>query len=463
MTKSACKVLAIAAVAAGTALAQPPAGPPTAEPEQRLLEQIDALQRADGLNAEGLIEPLRELGWLYEEEGSHAKAAAALQQARQVLRANHGLFSASVDEALLLQQQIRSEKALGNGERVWNLQHDLATIARQNLDDIRMLPVFLDLIDDRAERLDVFRATSFHDLQPGLFVPCESGAMRRPPNGGNRARPVPVTDARQCPFGTWRDVVMRLRRAVLRNYADAIAVLIRNRDYGSQQLRDLEKEAMSLVPFAAGRTRPCSFQTFAAFLAADLIDSCLDPATGLGVGGWPSLMRLAFYEAHTGTPAARANAYAELGDWYLRADHLSRTPRFSAADVYARALYEQALAELEQGDDARESMEKIFAPELPMTLPTYAQNLLASTKSSRYIDVAFAIARDGTAAEIVILDTGKGAKGAEERELVRVIKYASFRPRVVDGKIAEAAPVTVRYYLPELPLVSSASAGSTRG
>jgi hypothetical protein len=367
------------------------------------------------------------------------------------------LFSSTVDEALLLRQLVRSEKALGNGERVWNLQHDMIIIARQHLDDMRMLPIFLDLIDDRTERLEEYSTTDFRDLPPGLYVPCHTGAMPTPVNSGNRGAPVPVSDARNCEFGTWRTVVERLRGAVLRNYADAIAVLIRNRDYASQELRDLEKQALRLVSFdrALGPFGGCSVGTLRGFFESELVDTCIDPVGGSGVGGWASLMRLVFYEVRSGAPAAaRASAYAELGDWYLRAEHLASSRKSSEVDEIALRLYEQAFVELRQGDDATESITDIFSPELPVTLPTYAPNPLASTESSRFIDVAFAITKYGEAGQIEILDSSENATGTEERALVRLVKYASFLPRAVNGELADSASVVVRYYLPEKPLLA---------
>jgi tetratricopeptide (TPR) repeat protein len=449
MVTSASMLLVIAATAAcGAALAQPTRQPVPVETEQRLLAQIDELRSEAGLHAEGLIAPWGALGLLYQEAGDHRRAVVALEEARQVLRANRGLFSDTVDEALLLHQQVRSEKALGNGERAWNLQHDMIIIARKHLDDMRMLPIFLELVDDRTERLDEFSTTDYKELPPGIYVPCGTGPQPPPVNSGKRAEPVPVSDARNCAFGTRATVIARLHGAVLRNYADAIAVLIRNGDYANQELRDLEKQALSLVPSEAG-FYGCSFGTFREFLDSDLVDSCLDTARGAGVGGWSSLMRLVFYEVRSGAPAAaRASAYAELGDWYLHALHIGSGRKFSPADEIAFMLYAQALEELRQGDDARESLARIFSPELPVMLPTYAPNPLASTESSRFVDVAFAISKYGEAGQIEILDSSENASGQEERALIRLIKYAHFRPRAVVGELADSAPVVVRYYLP---------------
>lgn len=57
------------------------------------------------------------------------------------------------------------------------------------------------------------------------------------------------------------------------------------------------------------------------------------------------------------------------------------------------------------------------------------------------------IQSSGRGRQIDILDTSKGATRAKERELVRLIRTLSFRPRFVDGKLAASAPVVVRYAL----------------
>jgi hypothetical protein len=187
--------------------------------------------------------------------------------------------------------------------------------------------------------------------------------------------------------------------------------------------------------------------TFGEFLGSELTGSCMDPlagAGGAGVGGWASLMRLIYYEVRSGAPAAaRASAFAELGDWYLRAPGRNG---FGAETAWK--LYEQALLELRQGTDAPALMAEVFSPELPVTLPTYAPNPLASTASSRFIDVEFAITKHGFPEQIEVLDSGENATRAEERDLVGLIELAQFRPRAVDGVLADSAPVVVRYYLP---------------
>jgi hypothetical protein len=153
------------------------------------------------------------------------------------------------------------------------------------------------------------------------------------------------------------------------------------------------------------------------------------------------------YEIRSAAPAAaRANATAELADWYVLFTPANRR-RFDIPQV-AFALYERAYREVEQGGDLKASTE-MFAPELPVTLPAYEPNpfAFAATESQRYIDVSFDVTKYGLGERIEILDTSKGATREEKQGLIRLIERASFRPRIVNGEVVAEAPVALRYYL----------------
>ncbi len=143
--------------------------------EAQLREQIAELQAEGGQRPAGLVDPLRALAALYQEDGDDALALATLEEARYVIRIHNGL--ASADEVLLLRQQIRSEKALGNHERVWDLEQDMVTMARQHHDDIRMLPIFRELADDRLGVIDKVRAG---ERPPMIYVGCYNDAPLPP-------------------------------------------------------------------------------------------------------------------------------------------------------------------------------------------------------------------------------------------------------------------------------------------
>jgi hypothetical protein len=91
----------------------------------------------------------------------------------------------------------------------------------------------------------------------------------------------------------------------------------------------------------------------------------------------------------------------------------------------------------------------MFAAELPVTLPADEPNPFArAAESPRYIDVSFDITMYGLADQIEVLDTSKDATREEKRDLLHLIESTSFRPRLVGGKLVEAAPVALRYRLP---------------
>lgn len=454
--------------------------------EKQLLEEIADLRAEGGPMTAGLVEPLRALALLYAEEGDHADAIVAVEQARYVTRVHQGLSSA--DEALLLRQQIRSEKALELHGRVWDLEQELVTIARQNHDDIRMAPVFGELAEDRADALREYRTGGFPpEIEHGCYyVP----GMRRYDDTRGDVRPPPRVgeepDGVSCRSGQNDIVFTNLRADALLYYADAIEVIVKSGDYASQELRDLETAAFRVATFPgifpvwASVGTPvalsrgpipmlgCADQPLDELVTTEILGSCLAPLVHTdqlvtaNVGGGASLLRLIAYEFRSGaTPATRANAIADLADWNLLIPPGDRRRRLSSSERAFR-LYERAYRELRQDDAARAS---IFSPEIPLafvqpprrragapTEPyTPAPNVFASTTTavgSRYIDVSFDVTKYGLGERIEILETSKGATGAEERELIRLIESLSFRPRFVDGELAASAPVVVRYPLP---------------
>jgi hypothetical protein len=237
-------LLVAAVVACGSAVfAQPEVA--SIDPEEQLLEQIAKLQaEAGAAKPASLVDPLSALAMLHQEAGDHTLAIAALEEARYVTRVHHGLSSA--DEALLLRQQIRSEKLLGDHERVWDLEQDMVTIARQNHDDIRMAPVFRELAQDRSDALEEYGGGGFPpEIELGCYyVP---GFRRYDDTRGAAGSPPPGLDG-NCLSGQSMYVTRRLRAEILMYYADAIEVIVKNRDYSSQELRDLEKQAVRMFP-----------------------------------------------------------------------------------------------------------------------------------------------------------------------------------------------------------------------
>jgi hypothetical protein len=460
-TRAKLVVAAAATAVSGMVCAQPALPRATTDTQAALVEQIARLRADGGPNAAGAIDPLRALALQYQEAGDDALAIVMFEDARHVTRVNQGLTSA--DEALLMRQQVRSEKALDAYERAWDLEQEMLTIARQHHDDIRMAQVFRGLAEDRADVLKQYRGGH---LPPEIYLGCYYANAPRP-YGDTRGRhgSPPGMDG-SCRSGNKLTAYRQLRTEILMYYADAIYVLVKNGDFASQELRSLEHAAVRFWPYpSARRTGPvemgvppatvngCEDRPLDRLLESELLGTCLDPIIRDGssvapnVGGWVSLVRLIAYEVRSGSPPAeRAKAIADFADWRLHGTPAQRR-RFDNGDE-AIGLYERAYRELQQGADVPVATEQLFAPELPITLLSFEPNPFAATQESqRYIDVAFAITKYGRAEQIEILDTSKDVTRGERRDLTRLIELSSFRPRVVNGALAAAAPVTIRYPL----------------
>ena len=171
------------------AIATPCTGFAQRDPTDDLLgviaERITEAQARGGPYSTELIDPLKSLSVLYEENGNHALASAVLEQAMQVIRANYGLRS--LEQAPLLQQRIRSEEARGNFGAAWDLEQDLLTLARRQPNDLGAAPILHEIGDKRMDLLEGLsrRGDSAAD-HPRLLLPGAAGAAE--PAGAGRFR-----------------------------------------------------------------------------------------------------------------------------------------------------------------------------------------------------------------------------------------------------------------------------------
>jgi hypothetical protein len=152
------------------------------------------------------------------------------------------------------------------------------------------------------------------------------------------------------------------------------------------------------------------------------------------------LRRLYVYSVVSSSPApAQAAALVEMADWDLL---------FSSNGL---ALEGYALARdlLERAGDGEASLDGLFAPELPVVLPSFEPNPLARDETraaTGHIDAAFEITKYGRARKIE-LRASENVTDRARAELVGLLKSTRFRPRLTDGRFADSAPVFVRYHL----------------
>jgi hypothetical protein len=162
--------------------------------------------------------------------------------------------------------------------------------------------------------------------------------------------------------------------------------------------------------------------------------------------GQQGLQTLAAYEAdHSESWLPRIEAMVALADWEMfYSKDFGRKMRESAIASYQRA-YELS----KEHGLPTDKIEALFSPEVPIELPSFLPDSIVapgSAESATYLDVSFVITDEGEAEDIEILRASPGVERADERSLVQLLKRSRFRPRVVDGRVADSGPLVARHY-----------------
>jgi hypothetical protein len=422
---TAAALLLAATVAPCTVDAQSALEPVAADEQQRqIIEQITEEQAQNGPHSAALLGPLTALALIYEESEAYGLASAALDRALQVIRVNDGVHS--LDQAPLLRQRIRHEEVRGDFATAWHLEQELLSLAKRHSDDLRTVPIFREIADKRMDLLERYLAG---ELPPQLFLGCYYDATSQ-------------LD-KECDSGSRRGAARAMLADAQTNYEEAIAVMLRHRLYSSDELRELEMELIRSSDLVRDR-KERSGEDLARVGSQKNRTGTRIAATPLNYYyvGRQSLGRLVSYEFKAAAPSmSRIDAVIRLADWDL----------LYAGHALAHEGYEYAYAALRELGAAQESIE-IFSPKMPVVLPTFLPNPLASDETETakgFIDVAFEITKYGTSRRVAILDTTTNATDDDKERLITLVRRSQFRPRVTDGQLAEASPVVVRYYLNE--------------
>jgi|GEM_PF-889471 len=462
MTGAAALLVAVAASAG----AEPPIGSQAAaaDEQRRLVARIEAEQSRNGPRSASLIEPLTALGLLYQESGDHGPAVTTIERTLQVLRANFGLRV--LEQAPLLRQWIDNHEALGDYVAAWEGEQALLGLARLHSDDPRSAAVLREIADRRLQILERYVVGE----QPPQVVGCFYDEKQAPGS---------------CTSRTRSEVIRWMLSDIMRNYADAIAVLLRNGRYSSEELHDLELALVRSIDLVRHRELLGDRRGLGGTMNLPLItDDRLEPwrarvGAVVELAGWGApatrarepdehlartikaarysyvrgdyhalgrlgLRRLVTYAGLANDEAARVDALVQLADWDLLYSHsLDRSDS-------ALAIYRRAYEELQEAGAPPSEIERIFAPQTPVVLPAFRPNPLATEAGERatgYIDVAFEITKHGKSRRVDVLEKTASVTHAERNRLVRLIKSSRFRPRMTDGRFADSTPVVVRYYV----------------
>ena len=390
-------VAALLALAAhANALHAADAADPSADHEQQLVAAIQEILARDGPYSPELLGPLTALIELYHEEENDALAAVTIERARQIVRVNDGLYA--LEQVPYIEQLIRIERARGNHTTAWDLQQDLLALVRRYPEDLRAVSV---LREDAERHMDLLALYLHGERPPELYLGCYYGG--------------------DCVSGQRSEVVQGMIADARRSYLEAIAVLLRNELYDSDELRELEVEVLR---------------------GLDMVRTRFGDGFGTGTYnfGRQRLHRLYEYDAAASRPAlSQANAAVQIADW-----ELLHSNNGEAVDRYAFVV-----ATLQKLGATQASIDELFLPELPVVLPAFQPNPLARDESKRatgYVDAAFEITKYGRGRAVEILDAANATRDDKNR-LVSLIMLNRFRPRPTNDEFVGDSRVVVRYYL----------------
>jgi hypothetical protein len=382
------------ALSPGALLAQPDREISPEDSMDEIAAEIAAKQTEGGPYSIELLDPLRALAVLQDENGNRIIGDALRERAIQVVRANYGLRS--LEQAPLMEQRIYNEEERGNFERAWSLEKDLLALARHNPNDLRTVEIYRGVAEKRMTLLERYLGGSY---QPQIVLGCYYSPRQDPDYGS-------------CNAGSRTTAARTILAEAHRRYQDAINVLLRNGLHDGREIEALE-QAIVLSSY--------EYSNYPA--------------------GRQSLRRsMAYTSLDTQAALPLLEHAIGIADWDLLFDYHP-----VAMKIYAESL--EALAS--EGVDAAVT-ETLFEPELPVMLPSFLPNPLAlrgEPNGADYIDVAFEVSKYGRGRKIDVLETTAAVRKTDIDELTRRIVRGRFRPRLLDGEFADTRAV-VRYYLP---------------
>jgi hypothetical protein len=362
----------------------------------RQLAAIAAEEAREGERSATLIDPLQSLAALYEETGNHEAAIATLQQAIWILRVNSGLFS--LDQVDAVESLMAVRQANGEHDAAATLQGYLQQLAARNPEDVRVANLMTRLADaemaSARELLDTppppqFSLTTFNDAVP-------HPSMIRSP-------------------------ALRALLAARRDYAAAILAGLKNGTESLADLISLEDRLIDTLYFELAHPKLRYYEDGPS------------PLTDLGERMLQSKI------AHTvelhQSPAARAKALVELGDWYL----------FFHINGPALEQYKAAHDLLVSEGVSQSSIDEIVPADIPPLLAT-AQDTASRRSHHGYLDATVELGPYGNARSVNVLARSPETPKIIERRLRQYLERNRFRPRFVDGRLARSDRFDARFY-----------------
>jgi hypothetical protein len=111
--------------------------------------------------------------------------------------------------------------------------------------------------------------------------------------------------------------------------------------------------------------------------------------------------------------------------------------------------YELARNLLVKRGVARETIDEVFSPAIPPSIPVLPASIVGTIGDHSlrgYIDAAVQLTRFGDVKDVEILDESAGTSRAVAKGFRHYLAWQAFRPRFVAGELARSDRFSARFY-----------------
>ena len=392
------------------------------ERENSLADYFDSIvqeESEDGPYSAGLIEELSAVGVLNQQQGRLEEALENFKRALHITRVNYGLYS--LEQIPVMEHIIEIQMITGNHREADVIREAVFRLRwnAHNENDISILPVLTEYADWQVRR--------FEEIidDPAPVVKFQMNANTRGYPG--------YFDEENPRFRA----LLKLYRARY-NYIHAIQLIVNNGEYTHPELTDLERKLARTFYL---QYREGYYQKITTGSRIHRIPS------GIYRYGRNAFERILIYRQNDPDTSKEdmVRTLMEMGDWSL-------VFRFGQD---ARKYYQEAYQLLSNEQVARECVERILSPQVPVYLPDFNTGPVCPNVDETegpqtdqhlgYIDVHFKINQQGRSRELMILGKSLNTTPDIERRLRSHIHDSIFRPNLTGGRIAEFE-AAVRYY-----------------
>jgi len=399
---------------------------------------LKALEQAGNAYSMALPETLTSLAQAYEMAGDYPKALTLYERASHIIRVNEGLFT--LGQETIVEHMISNYLARGDVISADQQQEYLYNLRRRVLP--HHSPELIKAMQDYAGwNLQAFQ---YYSLQP-LQVAAAPAAVDS--EDAEASSPPTPTAAAAAPLADLDDFrIQRLLNAQLL-YKEISSLLLANFGITDPRLPDNELQLAAANYLFATNVIARGGSAFDGMQQGYESPDLSVRRLGYGDGRDSMERRVDFLLKTPGTPPeVIAKARLDLIDWMI-------TTR-SRSDI--QVVFEQAYKDYADSGATPEQISALFHPLLPVSLPaivpqrfTRASFDLSADVALQYrgfIDIEFKVNKIGDSMSPKLLFSSHDTPKDVADILLRDIKRAQFRPRMVDGKLVDDDHLAVRYY-----------------